>query len=87
MSKHHFVRTTGGDYTFAIRMYDIARGRGLSKDFALATIADFQSHVDTHSTWLETDTRNTAAVHLYNQLGYRTVNIHDARLVMMRNAC
>ena len=73
------------NYTFAIRMYELARGRGLSGEFASATLGDFNETTNyQESVWLETDTNNTVALHLYEKLGFRDVLVSDGRIKMVR---
>ena len=75
------------DYTFAIRMYEIARGKGLSEIFARTAISDFE-HKSGYSgdIWLETDADNMAAMHLYDKLGYKTSLQADGRVTMVRSS-
>lgn len=73
--------------TFAIRLYDIARGKHLSYPFAAAVHADFEQQQTDKLTglWLETDTDNQPAQQLYRKLGYTTLTVIQDRLLMVRN--
>jgi RimJ/RimL family protein N-acetyltransferase len=71
--------------TFAIRLYDIARGQGLSYPFAKTAHDDFSTlaHRAT-GLWLETDQYNQPAQRLYEKLGYATVTAANGRIIMTR---
>lgn len=72
------------DYTFAIRMYDIARGKGLAEPFIQAAEADFRSITQPKAIWLETDMDNSRARNLYHKLGYKVIKACSARITMSR---
>ena len=73
------------DFTFAIRMYEKSRGKGLSSLFAGTAIADLEkSHGYTGKIWLETDTDNEIALKLYSRLGFERVSEHGKRVVLIR---
>jgi ribosomal protein S18 acetylase RimI-like enzyme len=76
----------GADYTFAIRMYEQARGRGLARAFMVAAQRDFAA-VERYegAIWLETDADNTHARRLYEQSGYTLVSEQSDRVTMVRN--
>lgn len=71
------------DYTFAIRMYDIARGRKLAQGFMNAVHSDWSWRNRRENVWLETDTDNATARHLYEQFGYEQVDETDGRVTML----
>ena len=74
--------------TFAIRLYDAARGHGVSYPFAEAVHDDFTSlHTceGTPGIWLETSRDNPADLRLYEKLGYRTLTSVDTRIIMGRD--
>jgi ribosomal protein S18 acetylase RimI-like enzyme len=72
------------DYTFAIRMYDMARGKGLAKPFVTASEADFRKKHEPRAIWLETDMENSAARNLYRSIGYKVIAANSARITMRR---
>lgn len=72
------------DHTFAIRMYDIARGKGLATPFMTVTEADFRAVAHPAAIWLETDMDNSAARNLYRKIGYTVVAASSARITMRR---
>jgi len=75
----------GADFTFAIRMYEQARGRGLATDFMTAAHYDFETAKQYKGNiWLATDTTNLAALRLYEKNGYVTVDEEDGRVTMVR---
>lgn len=72
-----------GDYTFAIRMYEGAQGKGLARGFMQGAHQDFREQLDYDGAiWLETDTDNAAARALYAKSGYQEVRTVDERVVM-----
>ena len=68
------------DYTFAIRLYENARGAKLSLPFMRAAHADFH-HARSSAVWLETDRDNDVAKNLYIKFGYEVMATDD-RIVM-----
>jgi len=72
------------DYTFAIRMYEGARGKGLAGNFARAVLLDFEATESGSDVWLETDTDNDAALHLYESLGFAPISSAKTRTKMVR---
>ncbi|MFZ2126612.1 MAG: hypothetical protein WAV04_03830 [Candidatus Microsaccharimonas sp.] len=78
----------GADKTFAIRLYDSVRGRGLAKSFAKAAHLDHEllGGYD-GDTWLETGAENIAAQGLFVQMRYQRIKdltIPSDRVRMMR---
>lgn len=66
----------GEGFTLAIRIYGEARGKGLAKDFLMETMVDFmksQKYLKAKNKdwWLETSKDNTAAIKLYEKLGFK----------------
>lgn len=74
------------DYTFAIRMYESSRGKKLAQGFMRAAHADWAWHNRNQNVWLETDTDNMAARHLYEQFGYKQVGKENGRVTMLYNS-
>jgi hypothetical protein len=75
----------GSDYTFAVRMYEQARGKRLSAAFVGMTQYDFETTTQYKGgVWLVTDATNTIARHLYERSGYVTVGEKDGRVTMVR---
>jgi GNAT superfamily N-acetyltransferase len=75
----------GADFTFAIRMYEQARGQGLSSGFMAAAHRDFETTKQYKGNiWLATEATNLAARHLYEKSGYVTVAEEYGRVTMMR---
>jgi ribosomal protein S18 acetylase RimI-like enzyme len=72
------------DHTFAIRMYESARGKGLAEPFIQAAESDFRSLAQPQAIWLETDMDNSRARNLYHKLGYKVVKACSARITMRR---
>lgn len=71
-------------HTFAIRLYDGYRGRGLALPFARIVHDDFLAGSPDGPIWLETDTDNLAAQKIYHRLGYTALPQARAdRLVMV----
>lgn len=73
------------DYTFAIRLYDSARGKQLSAPFMQACEDDFQTRYNPRGIWLETDLGNTAARNLYQKMAYETMRIANERVIMVKH--
>ncbi len=71
------------EYTFAIRMYDGAQGKGLAKPFMKAAHEDFRNSYD-GAIWLETSTDNLAARALYRKVHYSEAAIDDTRVTMIQ---
>lgn len=77
----------GADWTFAIRLYDDARGHGLSRPFMLATEQDFRIQSDSNANiWLMTDESNRTAQHLYEKVGYSRVATDRDRVLMVKKS-
>lgn len=76
------------DYTFAIRMYEASQGQGLARSFLEAAHSDFRQHThNERNVWLSTsadEVKNAAALRLYRNAGYNTVNEADGRVTMIR---
>jgi len=63
-------------FTLAIRMYGSARNKGFSYNFLKKTMKDFMSgdeykNATNKDWWLETSKDNTAAIKLYEKLGFK----------------
>jgi ribosomal protein S18 acetylase RimI-like enzyme len=75
----------GAEYTFAVRMYESQRGRGLAGALLEAAHKDFESHMQYEKNiWLEADESNERALHFYEKHGYERVNQKDGRVLMVR---
>jgi ribosomal protein S18 acetylase RimI-like enzyme len=67
--------------TFAIRLYEGARGKGLAEDFIKDSIKDFDPQ---KKVWLDTKADNFRAINLYQKLGYKIVSKPDqANIIIM----
>jgi ribosomal protein S18 acetylase RimI-like enzyme len=80
------VDKTPANFTFAIRIYELARGQGLSSKFMKITFKDFfknhQSPIIT-GIWLETSCNNLAAINAYQKFGFKTVSQDGDSLIMV----
>lgn len=70
----------GEGFTFAIRMYGNARGKGLSENFLRETMDDFMKepeyiNAQNKDIWLEISKDNLPAIKIYEKLGF--VKIRD----------
>lgn len=74
-----------GDYTFAIRIYEAAQGKGLARPLMNAAHEDFREHTPyNNAIWLETDVDNVAARALYEKTGYIERALINERVIMMQ---
>ncbi len=73
------------DHSYAIRLYEEARGKGLGKVVMAATHVDFRraSHYE-GPTWLSVDDTNTHAKRLYDKFGYTALESVGDRTLMLR---
>lgn len=75
----------GAEYTFAIRMYEEARGQKAAGPFVAVAHADFESCCgNAASVWLEAEADNRRALNLYDQHGYEVVDDKDGRIIMVK---
>jgi ribosomal protein S18 acetylase RimI-like enzyme len=75
----------GADYTFAIRMYDSQRGKGLAGALLEAAHKDFESAARYEGTiWLEANEDNQRALRFYEKHGYGQIETKDGRVLMVR---
>lgn len=75
----------GAEYTFAIRMYEAQRGKGLAGAFLEAAHKDFASRMRYEDGfWLETDEDNQRALQFYAKHGYELVRSNDGRQLLVR---
>jgi ribosomal protein S18 acetylase RimI-like enzyme len=84
-----FARTPrpelGADYTFAIRMYESQRGKGLAGAFLEAAHKDFASRMwYEDGFWLEADEDNQRALQFYAKHGYSEVSSKNDRSLLVR---
>lgn len=70
------------DYTFAIRMYPLARGNRLAQPFVEQAEIDFRRLKNPRGLWLETDSNNVVAQKLYAALGYKIITAGKVRMTM-----
>lgn len=68
--------------TFAIRIYENARGKGLSIPFMKAA---FRKHNNPKYVWLKTDEKNQIAIRVYEKFGFEKVSTADenGRIIMI----
>ena len=76
------------NFTFAIRIYASARGRGLSSEFMEIVFKDlFKNQTESKITglWLQVSSDNLAAVHSYQKAGFKTAaNLgYDNKIIMV----
>jgi ribosomal protein S18 acetylase RimI-like enzyme len=71
------------DYTFAIRMYEAARGKKLAAGFMKAVQWDFDQEKGVCNIWLKVKKHNEAARNLYEKAGYHTVSEDEESVVMV----
>ncbi len=74
-------------FTYAIRMYKPFRGAGLAAPFSTKVVEDFTRKHLGEPLWLETNSDNATAIHLYEKTGWRKrgeykPEEHRTRLVM-----
>lgn len=76
--------------TFAIRIYEKARGKKLSQHFMRASLESFvnsddHKKIERQGIWLETSITNNAAVTSYTKFGYKQVSKpnHHGRILMI----
>jgi len=73
------------NFTFAIRIYDSARGLGLSQKFMRTAFIDLlknQKQSLITGFWLETSNDNLAAIHIYEKFGFKKIELVDGRQIM-----
>jgi ribosomal protein S18 acetylase RimI-like enzyme len=66
-------------FTFAIRLYENARGKGLAVPFMQAVLADFGQE----KIWLETGRDNEAALKTYRHFGFRAIAENENQRILM----
>lgn len=65
--------------TFAIRLYGLARGKGLAQEFLHSALeACLQAGRFTGKLWLETKATNVSAIKTYQKLGFQQIAGPDA---------
>jgi len=86
-TKYDTPKVEDAEYTFAIRMYEGARGKGLSSSFAQAALDDLAEYTGYEGkVWLETGVDNEIALRLYHRLGFETSVFHGDRVTLIRPA-
>ncbi|MEO7904705.1 MAG: hypothetical protein ABIR91_02840 [Candidatus Saccharimonadales bacterium] len=85
--RQHDMLESEHNATFAIRLYDSARGKHLSYPFAASIHSDFQLYQadELAGLWLETGTDNVAAQQLYHKLGYVAASRDESRILMTKS--
>ena len=77
-SKSENKLAPNAETTFAIRLYDEYRGKGLAKPFMTLSHFLLPKLMDVSgNTWLETDMDNSTASSLYSSFGYVDAGISD----------
>ena len=71
------------DYTFGIRIYPPARGKGFATKFMKTVFNDFDPK-DKKSYWLSTDKENLIAKDIYNKFGFKEKEINKDSIVMVK---
>jgi len=74
------------NFTFAIRIYNSARGQGLSQEFMKIAFNDLRSdHQNSriNGFWLETSIDNFAAIHTYKKFGFKQIDQKDNKIIMV----
>ncbi len=70
--------------TFAIRLYDKARGQGLSSPFTKVALEDYKLHHPDEDIWLATSPDNTAAINSYKKSGFVELGLRqDGQKLLM----
>lgn len=69
----------GFRYTFAIRVYNKARGKNLAKKFMELAFSDFGDK----KVWLDVSDDNVVAINLYERFGFKTILKDGGRRVMV----
>jgi ribosomal protein S18 acetylase RimI-like enzyme len=78
-------------YTFAIRLYGEARGKGLSEKFFNECLdmykkSDNYINLSAKGLWLATNSQNVPAISLYKKLGFKIVSdINEKGIYMIRD--
>jgi ribosomal protein S18 acetylase RimI-like enzyme len=73
------------NFTFAIRIYSLARGQGLSQEFMKTAFDSFLKNQDKAKItgfWLETSVDNLAAIHSYQKFGFKQVTQKENKIIM-----
>lgn len=92
--KKYIVKFDNSEYTFtfAIRIYGPARGKGYSKQFMEEAFdgfinTDFYNNSSEKGFWLETSSDNIPAVKLYKNFGFSQVTKPDTnnKIIMLYN--
>jgi RimJ/RimL family protein N-acetyltransferase len=67
-------------WTFAVRLYQRARGRHLSSPYMKKAFEQFWQHSPTEPVWLSTKATNTIAQKIYEKFGFSLLGEKDGRL-------
>ncbi|HTK03607.1 MAG TPA: GNAT family N-acetyltransferase [Alphaproteobacteria bacterium] len=76
-SKKQIPQAPDYPYTFAIRVYPPARGKGFAKSFMKMALKDF----DKKKIWLATT--NPKAIKIYKDLGFKEIGKHEEEILMV----
>lgn len=73
------------NFTFAIRIYGPARGKGLSQNFMKTAFTDLlqnQKQSQITGFWLSTSKDNSTAIHTYEKFGFQKIEIINSEQIM-----
>lgn len=73
------------NFTFALRIYSQARGKGLSQNFMKLSFQDLLKNQKKHQIsgfWLATAKNNYAAIHVYEKFGFKSIGQHHHENIM-----
>lgn len=75
------------DTTFAIRLYEPAKGKKLALPFMQEAFSQFEEQKNqNYGIWLESRADNSRAIHLYQKFGFRKISEPDSdnRILMVK---
>jgi len=77
------------NFTFSIRLYDQARGQGLSYPFLKTTFNDVlkSSKDEVTGFWLQVSKDNVPAIHTYKKIGFKKVKQIGDKIIMTHEIC
>jgi len=75
------------DFTFALRLYNPARGKNLATSFVNFVLSDLlENKKEIKKLWLETSKNNIAAIKTYQKVGFKKVKeLENDRIIMTLN--
>ena len=73
------------NFTFAIRIYGLARGQGLSYPFLKTTISDVlkSSKDKVAGFWLQVSIDNIPAINTYKKIGFKKIDTIEDKVIMV----